>query len=104
MVPDDDAYNQGVGFGPLAGELADGTYPMSKHELLERYGDHELELEDGHQTLTEVLAPVGDMSFDSAEDVMQSTIGMVSDDAIGRKDYTDRGGDLPDPDRTDVSM
>ena len=31
-------------------------------------------------------------TYESAHDVHQSIIGMVSDDAIGRKNYSDRGG------------
>ncbi|ELZ28010.1 hypothetical protein C474_15954 [Halogeometricum pallidum JCM 14848] len=91
MAPDE-SREQGVEFGPLGDELADDEYPMSKEELLERYGDRELELENGSQTLREVLDPPGETTFDSADDVKQSVMSMVSDEAIGRKKYSDRGG------------
>ena len=104
MAFEDENREQGVEFGQLADDLEDAEYPMSKSELLETYGDRELELQDGHQTLRDVLDPLGDMSFDSAEDVIQGTIGMVSDDAIGRENYTDRGGEPPDEERDEESV
>ncbi|MDS0295426.1 DUF5789 family protein [Halogeometricum luteum] len=91
MAPDE-SREQGVEFGSLDDDLADEEYPMSKADVLERYGDRELELEDGTQTLREVLEPLGETTFDSADDVRQSVVGMVSDEAIGRKKYSDRGG------------
>lgn len=104
MVSEDEPREQGVEFGPLADDLENVEYPMSKAKLLETYGDRELELQDGQQTLREVLDPLGEMSFDSADDVIQRTIGMVSDDAIGRKNYTDRGGEPSEDDRNEESV
>ena len=88
----DDSREQGVEFGPLADELEDEEYPMDLETLLERYGDHELGLGDDTATLQTVLESQGDATYESAHDVHQSIIGMVSDDAIGRKNYLDRGG------------
>lgn len=104
MTSKDEPREQGVEFGQLAEDLEDAEYPMSKAELLETYGSHELELQDGQQTLRDVLDPVGETSFNSAEDVIQSTVGMVSDDAIGRKNYTDRGGEPSDDERNEESV
>ena len=39
-----------------------------------------------------MLGAQGETTYESADDVHQSIIGMVSDDAIGRKNYSDRGG------------
>ncbi|WP_336023319.1 DUF5789 family protein [Halobellus salinisoli] len=88
----DDSREQGVEFGPLAGEIEDETYPINKETLLERYGDRELDLEGDTTTLREVLEPMGETTYESADDVRQSVIGMVSDEAVGRKNYSDRGG------------
>jgi hypothetical protein len=88
----DDSREQGVEFGPLADELEDEEYPMDLETLLERYGDHELGLGDDTATLQTVLGAQGETTYESADDVHQSIIGMVSDDAIGRKNYSDRGG------------
>ncbi|WP_336134915.1 DUF5789 family protein [Natronomonas amylolytica] len=93
MTNDDDSRRQGVEFGPLAEALEDAEYPMTGAELLETHGDRELELEDGTETLQAVLEPQGEMTFESAEDVKQNVVGMVGDGAIGRKRYSDRGGE-----------
>lgn len=90
----DESREQGVEFGSLAEELEDEEYPIDKAELLERYGDRELVLEDDTVTLREVLEPLGQDEFESADDVRQSVLTMVSDEAIGRKDYSDRGDEV----------
>ena len=92
MPTDDESRKQGVEFGSLADELENEEYPIDKAELLETYGDRELELQDGDQTLQEVLDSLGETTFESAEDVIQGVIGTVDDEAIGRKNYSDRGG------------
>ncbi|WP_418285274.1 DUF5789 family protein [Halorubrum sp. DTA46] len=99
----DDSREQGVELGPLADELEDEEYPIDLEELLERYGDHELGLGDDTATLQTVLEPQEDATFESADDVRQSIIGMVSDDAIGRKNYSDRGGSAGDEEDTEES-
>jgi hypothetical protein len=93
MTTDDDSRRQGVEFGSLAEALEDATFPMDGAELLESYGDHELELEDGTETLRAVLEPQGEVTVESAEDGKQNVVGMVGDGAIGRKRYSDRGGE-----------
>ncbi|MEF8913640.1 DUF5789 family protein [Natronomonas sp.] len=93
MNNDDDSRRQGVEFGPLAEALEDAEYPMTGAELLEIYGDRELELEDGTETLRAVLEPQGEVTFESADDVKRNVVGMVGDGAIGRKRYSDRGGE-----------
>ena len=99
----DDSREQGVEFGSLAEELEDETYPLDKAELLERYGDHELVLEDDMTALGAVLEPLGEDEFESADDVRQSVLTMVSDEAIGRENYSDRGGET-DTDESQESM
>lgn len=91
MSTDDDR-KQGVEFGSLADDLADEEYPIDNDALLASYADREIELQDGTQSLREILEPLGETTFDSAEDVMDAVVGMVSDEAIGRKYESDRGG------------
>ncbi len=88
----DESREQGVEFGSLADDLEDEEYPIDTEALLERYGDRELGLGDDTATLQTVLEPQGEATYESADDVRQSIIGMVSDEAIGRKNYSDRGG------------
>lgn len=104
MVSDDESREQGVEFGPLADDLQNEEYPLSNGDLLETYGDREIDLQDGGESLNEVLAPLEDRSYDDADDVMQTVIGMVGDEAIGRKNYSDRGGMPNDKGREDESI
>lgn len=100
---DDDSREQGVELGPLADELDDEEYPIDLETLLERYGDHELGLGDDTVTLLTVLESQGEATYESADDVRQSIIGMVSDEAIGRKNYSDRGGSTEAEEDTEES-
>lgn len=92
MTSEDDSREHGVEFGPLADDLQSESYPQEKSELLSEYGAREVDLEDGTQTLQAVLGPLGGTTYSSAEEVMRGVVGNVDDGAIGRKNYTDRGG------------
>jgi hypothetical protein len=95
MTTEDETREQGVEFGPLTEELKEESYPQEKSALLDEYGERAIELEDGEQTLDQILGPLGETTYNSAEDVMQDVIGNVSQEAIGRENYTDRGGGPP---------
>lgn len=81
----------GVEFGSLADELSEEEYPLSKDDIVEKYGDHEVTISDGTKTVEEVLAGRGDEEFESASGVQQSILNMVGSDAVGRQRYSDRG-------------
>jgi len=104
MVDTDDSRELGVEFGPLADELAEVEYPIEKEQLLEEYGSYELELEEENITLSEVLGPLGEVTYDSPEEVEQSVIGNVDDEAVGRKHYSDRGDALNEDEREKESI
>lgn len=87
----------GVEFGSLADELDEEEYPMSKDDVVGKYGDRELNIADGTKTVEEVLAGRGDEEFQSANDVQQSILNMVGSEAVGRQRYSDRALD-DDPD------
>lgn len=91
----------GVEFGDLEDDLKDAEYPLSREELLDRYGDREIQLADTTERLRDVLEAVGEQSYESAEDVTQTVVGMVGDEAVGRKAYTDRSTS-PDEEDHDV--
>lgn len=86
----DDSRQQGVELGALAGRLDAHSYPTTAEELLEAYGDAEIVLEDGSQSLEDVLGKSPEASFPSAEAVRTAVVGLVDDEAIGRKHYSDR--------------
>ncbi len=87
-----DSREQGIEFGSLAEKLENESYPLSHEELLSQYGEHEIELMDGSTTLHEVLVPENDREYMDADAVRQAIFSMVGDEAIGRENYSDRGG------------
>lgn len=94
MATDDGgSREQGIEFGSLAEELEGETYPLPHDDLLDRYGDRELELADGRTTVDEVLGPENETEYEDAESVRQAIFTMVGDRAIGRAGYSDRGRD-----------
>lgn len=108
MVPDDqrdastdgseDNRQQGVELGDLDDELAAHDYPATSEELVAEYGDFEIELPGGTQRLEDVLGLLDqtDDQFDGAEAVRQAIYNLVGSEAVGRKNYTDRGGTTPE--------
>ena len=80
----------GVEFGPLAEKLATHEYPTTCTDLLDVYGDTNLQLPNGAQPLRDVLDPLQGEQFDSPEEVRQAVLGLVSKQAIGRERYSDR--------------
>ena len=80
----------GVEFGPLAEQLTTHEYPATCTDLLDVYGDANLQLPNGAQPLRDVLDPLQGEQFDSPEEVRQAVLGLVSKQAIGRERYSDR--------------
>lgn len=99
---DSESREQGVEFGGLVTALENHEYPTTQEQLLEEYGEEELDLADGEASLSSVLAEreVADeqdtIEYDSADEVQQAVLNMVGDRAVGRTDYSDRGGSLED--------
>ena len=87
----DDSRTLGVELGDLEEELENEQYPISKKELLEKYGDETLEFESGSETLRAVLEPYGDAEFTGVDDIHQSILGMVDAEAVGERKQTERG-------------
>jgi len=88
----DDTREQGIEFGALIGDLEDESYPLSHETLLSRYGDRELGLSDDQVPLREVLSTDQEQEYEDVESVRQAVFNMAGDEAIGRKEYSDRGG------------
>jgi len=44
-------------------------YPVTTEELIEDYGDYEVETQGGRKSIDEVLTPVDDETYASADDV-----------------------------------
>ena len=80
----------GVELGEVAEDLRDHEYPAEREELLEAYGGERIEFGEGEATLAELLEPLNQMEYDSYSEVEGAIMNMVGDDAIGRKNYSDR--------------
>lgn len=63
--------------GSLDEALESHDYPATTDELVEAYGDYELETRDGESSLEEVLAPTPNQVYDSADDVRERVLGLI---------------------------
>ncbi|MCL9813641.1 DUF2795 domain-containing protein [Natranaeroarchaeum aerophilus] len=68
--------------------FTDAEFPITSDELLDRYGDEEIDL--SNETLREVLERTGPETYENREDAEFAVYSGVSDRAIGRKGYSDR--------------
>ena len=89
-MSEDDTREQGVEFGEFGEALEEHEYPTTIDEIVEQYGDYEIEMENDSETVEDLLEPLGHERYDSPEDVRQAIFNMVGDEAIGRKGYSDR--------------
>ena len=65
-------------------------YPATTEELIEAYGDENLELPNGSEQLAEVLARLESETFESSDDARMAVYSAVSNKAVGRVGYSDR--------------
>ncbi|SEV88824.1 DUF5789 family protein [Halobacterium jilantaiense] len=94
----DDSRSQGIELGALDDDLEAHDYPASASALVDEYGDREIELPGGSQRVGEVLGlyEEDDQEFDDAEAVRTAIHNLVGTEAVGRDNYSDRGGSTPD--------
>jgi len=88
----DDSREMGVEFGGLIEELDDEEFPVGKEALLDDYGDREITMENDSTTLAELIEPLGVAEFEDPQAVQRSIVNMIGEEAVGRKGYSDRGG------------
>lgn len=73
------------------GELIDEhEYPATKDDLIDAYGDRTLDLQNGTESVGEILGRIESETFDTPEDARFAIYGAVSEKAIGRVGYSDR--------------
>jgi hypothetical protein len=70
--------------------LSEQSYPATSQQLAETHGDYELDLPNGTEQLSTVLARVDDQTFVDANDALLAVYGAVSNKAVGRVGYSDR--------------
>lgn len=63
--------------GDLDEALEAQDYPITTNELVEDYGDYEIETRGGTESLEKVLAATDDQTFVSADDVRNRILGLI---------------------------
>ena len=76
--------------------IENAEYPLTTEELVERCGDHEIELQDGTATVCDVLERAGPETYANSEEARFALLSALPKEAIGRAGYSDR--DPVDPD------
>lgn len=69
--------DSGERLGDLDDALETHDYPTTTDELIEAYGDYEIETQDGEQSLEEVLAATENQTYDSADDAQRRILGLI---------------------------
>lgn len=78
------------------GEAIDAhEYPATSEELIEQYGEQEIEIHDDTETLGEVLGRLGADTYADADDVREALFSALSAGAVGRRFYSDRDPGTP---------
>ena len=87
---------QGIDMGDLHDDLENYDYPATTAELVDDFGDREIELPNGSETFGEVMGGIeGEgQEYQDADDVQSMVKNMVGDEAVGREGYSDRGGSV----------
>jgi len=65
-------------------------YPATTTQLTDSYGDYELELPNGTETLGEVFERIDSETFADSSEAQATLYSAVSSKAIGREGYSDR--------------
>lgn len=87
---------EGVDFSNVNPILDQISFPITADELIERYGDRELQRTNADPiSLRELFDYMGDDSFESEDQLRQMIIGQMPRDSAGRTNYSDRGGAHP---------
>ena len=63
--------------GELDDVLETEDYPLTTDELVDAYGDYEIETQGGEESLEEVLASTQNQTYESADDVRNRLLGLV---------------------------
>ncbi|ELY91567.1 DUF5789 family protein [Natrinema altunense] len=86
----EDSRELGVELGELRETLEREEYPIGHDELLEKHGDETVEMSGNTTTLADLIGPLGEDEYRDYGAVEQAIMNMVGDEAIGRKNYSDR--------------
>ncbi|MDS0258888.1 hypothetical protein NDI56_05720 [Haloarcula sp. S1CR25-12] len=92
---DDPDHVEGVDFTSINPLLDDVSYPITTDELVDEYGDRELERTNAPPISVEELFGYIDDTFESDEAVRQMLLSQMPRGSEGRANYSDRGGSHP---------
>ncbi|WP_049929030.1 DUF5789 family protein [Halopiger goleimassiliensis] len=67
----------GEELGGLDEALETHEYPTTTEELVTAYGDREVETQGGWESIDDVLAPIDDETYDSADEVRNRIQGLI---------------------------
>lgn len=67
----------GERLGELDEALENHDYPTTTDELINAYGDHEVQTQDGWTPLNEVLASIDNETYTSAKDARKRILGLI---------------------------
>lgn len=108
MTDPSDSERRGVDLGDLEEDLEEYEYPATAEELVDAFGERDIDLVEGKKRFGVVLAPYlheeGQETFDSVEEVWNAVMNLVGSDAVGREEYSDRGIDSDDEAREEESL
>ena len=96
-----DSRDRGLEFGDLESDLAEESYPIRTEEVLERYGDREIEHARGTTTVQEVLDEV-DEEYQDHDELHEAILTMIGEEAVGDKEYSERGTAVEEGEETDA--
>lgn len=89
---------EGVDFADVAPILEDVSYPITADELVEEYGDVELDRTNADPiSLQALFEPMGDDTIESVDGARQSILTLMPKDSEGRQRYSDRGLTIDEP-------
>ena len=67
----------GEQLGDLDEPLENHDYPTTKDELVEAFGDREVQTQGGRKSIEDVLAPLDNELYESADDVRTRIQGLI---------------------------
>lgn len=92
--------SQGVNLDDVDAVTEAVDFPVTDDELVGDLGDRTIERTNADPiTLRELFEPVEDQTFETPDDLRQFLLSLMPADSVGREDYSDRGGELPEESR-----
>lgn len=84
--------------GKVTGLFDDGAFPMTTEEIIEEFGDIEIQYPRRSESIEAILTTSGLETYRTADEVELAVLNGVSRDAVGRPRYSDRGDSPHDTD------